>query len=235
MSDSYSQYGQDQWVIQALGHKRGGFFLEIGAGDGLWISNTLKLEREFGWTGILVEPTRAYDRLVVNRPNSTCVNECIASGQKEVTLVEVFDKGQAGIDPAAEDNTLLSQVSDNNEAQISEWGEVRSSRVCRAYPLAEILERYGAPRSIDYFSLDVEGYEYEILRTFPFHRYEFKVLGIERPSESLRRLMTRNGYRLAAKLGEDAMYVYEPSWLIRARRGLDTRFRARRERGRWER
>ena len=51
---SYSQNGQDRFVAEMVfAGKRNGFFIEAGAGDGLWISNTLLLEQKYDWTGIL--------------------------------------------------------------------------------------------------------------------------------------------------------------------------------------
>ncbi|MDA9981739.1 hypothetical protein N9H39_03180 [Gammaproteobacteria bacterium] len=51
-----SQAGQDRWVVETLKGKKNGFFLEIGASDGVNLSNTYALERELGWTGCCVEP-----------------------------------------------------------------------------------------------------------------------------------------------------------------------------------
>jgi hypothetical protein len=48
---SRAQLMQDLFVLYMLGSKRGGFFVEFGATDGVNISNTLLLERDFGWTG----------------------------------------------------------------------------------------------------------------------------------------------------------------------------------------
>jgi hypothetical protein len=60
MADSASQFGQDRFVAEELFcGRRGGFFVEAGAGDGLWISNTLLLEQQYNWTGILIESTSA--------------------------------------------------------------------------------------------------------------------------------------------------------------------------------
>src|SRR3954469_18651828 len=92
---SYSQSRQDLYVaIKVFAAKRNGFFLELGAGDGLWISNTLLLERQFNWTGILIEPTSVFERLRKNRPNCICDPSCIASDYKTVVLHEVLDSGQ---------------------------------------------------------------------------------------------------------------------------------------------
>ena len=219
-STSNSQYGQDLWVIEQLQGLRNGFFLEMGAGDGIWISNTLLLEKDYAWTGILIEPTGAFERLVRNRPNATCLKEYVANEEKEVTFFEVFDRGQASINQAAEGNTLLSGVrEDITEAQgdetNSEWGQFQQAYKSMARPLEVLLDENNAPTVIDYFSLDVEGYEYEVLRSFPFHRYSFRLLGIERPSLELDRLLRQKGYAKRGDLGEDIMYSYSPSMLRR--------------------
>src|SRR5437879_13589529 len=104
-TESYSQFGQDRFVAEKVhGGKRGGYFGEAGAGDGLWISNELRLERRYGWTGILIEPTSAFAALQRNRPGCICDNSGLASENGTITMVEIFDRGQAAISPAAREN-----------------------------------------------------------------------------------------------------------------------------------
>jgi len=50
-----SQIGQDKFVIDALGGKNNGFFVDLGAGPPRYISNTYVLEKYFNWTGIAVD------------------------------------------------------------------------------------------------------------------------------------------------------------------------------------
>jgi hypothetical protein len=50
---SRAQLGQDLFVLSELNLKRNGFFVEFGATNGVDLSNTALLEREFGWNGIL--------------------------------------------------------------------------------------------------------------------------------------------------------------------------------------
>lgn len=50
----YSQVGQDRWVINYFGENYKGFFIDIGAYDGISISNTYALEK-LGWKGICVD------------------------------------------------------------------------------------------------------------------------------------------------------------------------------------
>ena len=54
--ESYSQYGQDKWLDTVLFKGMlGGFFIEAGADDFVLDSNSLLLELQHGWTGLLVE------------------------------------------------------------------------------------------------------------------------------------------------------------------------------------
>ena len=53
-------------------------------------------------------------------------------------------------------------------------------------PLLEILERFDAPETIDYLSLDIEGAEYFVMENFPLDRYTFKVMTVERPEPTVR-------------------------------------------------
>lgn len=61
-------------------------------------------------------------------------------------------------------------------------------------PLADILDRHNAPAVIDYLSLDIEGAEYDAMKDFPFDRYQFKIMTIERAETDLQRLLVEKGY-----------------------------------------
>jgi hypothetical protein len=56
LRDSKSQLGQDIFALFTSNFKTGGTFLEIGAADGITLSNSYILEKYFGWTGVLCEP-----------------------------------------------------------------------------------------------------------------------------------------------------------------------------------
>jgi len=205
-NNSYSQFGQDRWVVNLLRGKRNGFFLEMGAADGICISNTLLLEKEYGWTGILIEPTRSFEKLVKNRPNCITDNSCIASERKKVNLFEAY------CPDLSEDALVMSTVKDDidiqNGAKLNDkWMIVKRAYQKDTVPLQEVLLNYNAPKVINYFSLDVEGYEYEVLRNFPFGDYIFLCLGVERPSKELQKLLKDNGYVFVEKVF-DWMYVH---------------------------
>ncbi|MEJ0094471.1 MAG: FkbM family methyltransferase [Methylocella sp.] len=197
-----SQCGQDEFVVEKIfRRKREGFFLEIGGGDGRYLSNTLILETYFDWSGILVEPTAAFHSMVKNRPNAKCEQAAVAGCRKTVRLLEILDKGQVAINPeAADGNTLLSIIEDVDGAESQfkapDFAAVQKSYLVETITLDDVLTKWNAPQTIDYFSFDVEGAEYEILKEFPFDKWKFNCIGVETPSAELDQLLVANKYFL---------------------------------------
>jgi hypothetical protein len=84
---SKSQLLQDIFVLAALGQRRNGFFVEFGASDGITLSNTYMLEKEFGWTGILSEPNRTFaPKARANRSSCAVDSRCVWSATGETVL-----------------------------------------------------------------------------------------------------------------------------------------------------
>ncbi len=211
-------------MIDKIFHrKRQGFFLEIGGGDGLYLSNTLILEAYFEWRGVLVEPTGAFEFMVQNRPKAICDHAAIAGSRKTVRLFEILDKGQAGLNPeSAAGNTLMSVIqavdTQNPDFRGGEWGSVQKSYLVETITLDDLLSKHNAPSTIDFFSFDVEGAEYEILKEFPFTKWKFNCICIETPSAALDQLLLSNNYSLVKVLGSlDWIYLHRDfldEWLL---------------------
>src|SRR5262245_38233158 len=129
-TETYSQNGQDRYVADVVFKGSEMASLSKQGPAMAWISNTLLLEVRYGWTGILVEPTSAYEQLLKNRPNCRCENSCLASTARDVTVVEIFDRGQALISPTAQNNLLLSRTVDAAVPSVtqmnSRWGETKT-------------------------------------------------------------------------------------------------------------
>ena len=192
-SASLSQAGQDEWVFGEVFNEMGsGFFLDIGAHDGVTISNTFLLEWRYGWRGICVEANPQSFRKLTQARRSTCVNVCLdrARGHVEFAVRDVL----GGIVGEGMDNT-----------------GTEGSTVLRleALPLKDVLTSHSAPSRIDYLSIDVEGAEDRVLDAFDFDSYRFNCMTIERPSESLRAIFHRHGYVLVKEIvGLDCFYVH---------------------------
>lgn len=152
---------QDKWLVEKLqgsGFTRlnhVGYFVEVGAHNGLRHSNTLTLEESFGWTGLLIEANPdLYEQCKVNRPGCRCAN--IAVGPFNAFNQNfAFGDAYGGLIEYMSDHWL-----DGHEFHKS------PIRPVATHSLQTVLDSYNAPSIIDYLSLDVEGAEYAILESF---------------------------------------------------------------------
>jgi hypothetical protein len=111
----YSQSAQDEWVNKIFRGKRDGFYLDIGAYDGIESSNTAFFGRELGWNGICVDANRsAYDRLVINRPDSINVFAAVNNydGTCRFTDYSINDYGDEV--PCYKLNTIMEKYNAPN-------------------------------------------------------------------------------------------------------------------------
>jgi FkbM family methyltransferase len=196
---------QAQWVIERVfDRKRDGYFVEAGASIGTLGSNTYALERDFGWRGLCVEPhPDSYAELVKNRHCATA-NCCLTARTMDVDFTMNPEiPGTSGIQ-----ETLAPTVKGTFYREDQQYESIKVP----GRPLWELLREHDAPRAIDYFSLDIEGAEYEAMKDFPFDEYTFGAMTIERGSKDylkLRALMKAKGYRLVAVDSMDDFWVHE--------------------------
>jgi len=187
--NSYSQIGQDLEVLKTYNNKRGGFFIEIGASDGIKLSNTYLLEKKYNWKGICVEPIpRRFEELCKNRPNSFCSNNAVYN---ESTKQVIFD--------IANSFDLLSGISNNIDCYKTAVNKNKTQIIVTTISFNDLLEKYNAPLFIDYLSLDTEGSELEILKSVNLQKYIFGLIDVEHnyiePRRTqIRNLLTSNGY-----------------------------------------
>uniref|UniRef100_A0A6C0I856 Methyltransferase FkbM domain-containing protein n=1 Tax=viral metagenome TaxID=1070528 RepID=A0A6C0I856_9ZZZZ len=199
---SKSQLGQDLAVVKFYKERKGGFFVEIGANDGVSLSNTFMLETVYGWKGICVEPVpKNYDKLIKSRPGSICRSDAVYSHSG---LSVDFD--------IANDVDLLSGISTHIDHTAVVNANKTTIRV-NTVSLFDLLINANAPNFIEYLSIDTEGSEYEILRTFDFTKYVFGLIDVEHNCieprrTNIRQLLLANGYKYIGPNKFDDMYVH---------------------------
>lgn len=201
---SYSQIGQDLEVLKRYNNKTDGFFVEIGASDGIELSNTYLLETNFNWKGICVEPIpNRYKLLCKNRPNSICFDNAVYSVSNTPVIFDI-----------ANNCDLLSGISQNIDCHTYEVNANKSQIIVTTISLNDLLEKSNAPSFIDYLSLDTEGSELEILKTLDFQKYAFGLIDVEHnyvePRRSqIRQLLTSNGYDFLKQNKLDDCYKHK--------------------------
>lgn len=183
-----SQIRQDLFVLLQTGFQRDGYFVEFGATNGVDLSNTYLLETRFGWQGIVAEPARLWhDDLRRNR-------------KAHVELDCVWK--------TTGDELLFNESRDPELSRLSQFNDVgrHSAEMTAGEPytvktvsLVDLLKRHGAPKEIDYLSIDTEGSEFEILRAFDFDAYTISIITCEHNHTPDRGrifdLLTSKGYR----------------------------------------
>jgi FkbM family methyltransferase len=201
---SASQLGQDLFVTFALGERRGeGFFVEFGACDGLQHSNTYRLERDLGWSGLLSEPNPAYHEALRGNRRCAISERCVWARTGERLPFSVLDA-----------SPVLSTLSSFRAGDAHDRTGARSIEV-ETITLDDLLRAHGAPRRIDYVSIDTEGSEAAILEAFDFGAYDVAALTVEhnhRPGRAaVHRLLAARGYvRVLEEFSQfDDWYVQE--------------------------
>jgi FkbM family methyltransferase len=166
-----SQLRQDVFVLYQSNFKQNGYFVEFGACDGLHLSNTVLLEKEYNWKGILSEPVKCFQQDL--RTNRNCIIDNRAVYNKsgiQIEFRELSDhKDLSGIvETFLNDNHVKKRNNPLNDNYLVE-----------TVSLTDLLDYYNAPTDIDFISVDTEGSEFEILSAFNFDRYKVKIFTVE--------------------------------------------------------
>jgi FkbM family methyltransferase len=204
-----SQCGQDKWLVEsALPDLRKGVFVDIGAHDGVSFSNTCYLEKQLGWTGLAIEPMPdVFERLDRNR-NCIKVNGCISANQETAKFRKItgYSEMLSGLVDQYDPRHL-----DRITREVAAYGGRVDEIEVTCYRLASLLKEHDI-LDVHYMNIDVEGAEYDILRSIDFDAFNVHVCGIENNYMDFRipRLMKNNGFDMVAIIG-DEFYVKKPS------------------------
>jgi FkbM family methyltransferase len=188
VESSKSQLGQDILALSRVGLDRPGYFVEFGATDGVSLSNTYVLEKNYGWSGILCEPAVNWQSDLRANRNSVIDTRCVFSSSGDQLDFSESSTGEL--------STLRSFVhSDTNAPARVNLINYKVTTVT----LADLLREHQAPNYIDFISIDTEGSEYLILRDFDFDEYRFGLMCIEHNYTENRdlifKLLSSKGYK----------------------------------------
>jgi FkbM family methyltransferase len=166
------------------GWKKNGYFVEFGACDGMFVSNSYLLEKNYGWRGILSEPARTWHQDL--NSNRNCILDYRAVWKQSELNLPFYEMEAPG----------LSRIASENSKSFS--SRQRRQYFVPTVTLQELLDFHLAPKKIDFLSIDTEGSEFEILAKFDFTIYSFNFVSIEHNYESSRdlvnELLLNNGY-----------------------------------------
>ena len=180
-----------------------GYFIELGANNGVEQSNTFYFEKEKNWTGILIEPIlHKYLDCKKNRSknNKFFCAACVSFDFKEnfvkllySNLMTIPTNLESDITEKFEHANYSNTIRKNKEEVVEFYSKAKT--------LNSLLIEAKSPNLIDLLSIDVEGSEVEILKGIDFNEFKFKYILIEtRNIEKISQFLNKQEYKLIEKL-----------------------------------
>lgn len=188
----YAELAQDIMVLSLLGDSVPGWFVEFGAMDGETASNSLLFERHHAWRGVVAEPARRFHAQLGANRSCNIDHRAVYSISDQILDFKEIDH-HAGL-------SVLTEFIDNDHHAARRKSDRGATYSVRSVSLNDLLTHHGAPRDIDYISMDTEGSELAILCEFDFAKHAVKIWTIEHNFNPFHRsgiydIMTANGYR----------------------------------------
>ena len=200
-SNYFSEAGQDMLVKENFfKNQKSGFFLEIGAFDGIEGSNCYHFEKFMNWQGIAVEASPLqFEKLKQNR-NCKLINIAIGSENKQVEFYEVVEgfTQMSGINNSNFKNSF-ERIKKNSKSKINKIN-IECKTFEKLIPNDQI---------IDLISIDIEGNELDVLKSINFDKYQIKVIILENniPNElSYLKFFTEKNFYYFDRVGMDEIY-----------------------------
>ncbi|KAJ1635899.1 hypothetical protein T492DRAFT_835775 [Pavlovales sp. CCMP2436] len=169
-----------------------GTYIDIGANNATWISNTLFFDKCLGWRGVCFEPQSKYHAAIRAQRGCKLVPSCVLG---HAATGRIVGKGRH---------------AHFVEAKASKVGG--SSLACAV--ASEALEEQGFKgTTVDLVSIDIEGAEADVLRCFPFDAFNMRAVLIEvdkHNKDALALWFLRRGYTLEQTFLLNRPAVYPP-------------------------
>ena len=160
----HGELRQDIFVLFITDSKRDGWFVEFGAMDGIRASNTLLLERDYGWSGIMSEPNPRYNANLEKNRRCRIDVRCVSDRTGATVKFQTADQGGW---PGMIGHIYHEENSKGNIIDVE------------TITLNDLLDQHHAPRHVDYVSVDTDGSEPMIMRAFDFARHSATIWTIE--------------------------------------------------------
>ncbi len=158
---------------------RNGFFIEAGGNDGYSQSNTYYLEKKLGWRGLLIEGIpELYEKCRKERRRSQVRNCALVSPDFSETTVTMHFAHLMSVVEGSMKSTEAQESHVSRGVEIQNLGNSYSVEV-PARTLESVLDEIDPLPEIDFFSLDVEGFELQVLQGLNLAKYAPKYILVE--------------------------------------------------------
>ena len=202
--------------------------VEMGANDGIHMSNSYFFSKTLGWRALLVEGNPdVYKRIALHRPEAERVNALVGNPRhfppdgkapfysfyrpgdtEKANTARDWETGLSGIAAPNSSNEALRSVAHARD-YAARYGVRFQQHRLDVMRFSFLLDDMAIDR-VDVLFLDVEGAELSVLQTLNFHRHPVRVLVVERPTPAVTRLLEARGFndlRVTYDSGGDRVFV----------------------------
>ena len=207
MKGSYSQKGEDLELDKLLKGKKIGFYVDVGAYDPHRFSNTKRFYLR-GWNGINIEPDPInYKKFLDDRPRDINLQIGVGSSDKKLKFYRFIPDTLS---------TFSKSEADNYVTQGYKLVEKLNIEVKK---LSDIFAKHANKKTIDFMSVDTEGFDFEVLKTNNWKKYAPKYLCVEsfthhmhggekHEYDHIREYLEEQGYKRVYENGLNCIYKY---------------------------
>lgn len=208
----YSQYDQDKYLENNVfkGYKKG-VFIDVGAHNGIKLNNTMYFEMEHDWTGINVEANAdVFADLIKNRPNSININCAICNKDGEAKFIS--NSGYTNMLSGLQEHFDPRHKSRLDKENATKGGQTKIVTV-ETRRLESVFDEHHITH-VNYLSVDVEGAEYDVLKSINYDKVFIDVIGFENNYEDTSApiidFLKSNGFVMLKK-GSDIFMIHNKS------------------------
>ncbi len=198
----------DKKLKKYLDYKNG-YFVELGANDGINQSNTFYFEKKKNWSGVLIEPYK--NNYIECKKNRSKKNKffhaaCVSNNYKRKRIKLVY----ANLLTTYTKNKFHFNKIIKYKIHAGEKSNLFFFYT-KACTLTSLLDKANSPSVIDLLSLDVEGSEFEVLKGINFKKYIFKYMLIEvNKLKEIKNFLKKKGYYIHKHFeGIDYLFKYK--------------------------
>lgn len=191
---SFSQFAEDMILETLLPDKKNGLFIDVGCNMPIDSNNTYKFYLK-GWRGINIDGNEEIIRNFKKiRKKDTNICQLVSDVEEEVTFY-------------ISDENRVSTISDDFYESRKDIWNYSKKVTAETRKLSSILDEYiDEDTAIDLLNIDVEGHDFEVLRSTDFSKYRPQIICVENHefdfdnynNDPIIRFMRDNRYKLAA-------------------------------------
>jgi FkbM family methyltransferase len=199
-----SQWNQDNIIFENFfKDNKGGVFIDIGASDGIEISNTYFFESHMDWVGLCLEPHDGYYKSLVKNRNCKCLNVCASDEDTTVKFNEI--NGYCSMVSGIEEN-YSHIMRDRINQEIGEYGGSQNIVDKPSFKLSTLMNNYGI-QHVDYLSVDTQGSELRVLKGTELDEIDvISVAVTSETEEGIVEFLKSNKFEIKFKTGGDIIF-----------------------------